>query len=62
MTHEPADDAVEEIASSLTRRAVELWGAERAEALTEAIDETARNIWLISQDPPPADEEPAFYL
>ena len=50
------------IASSLTDRAVSLWGPERAEELRDLIKETAQRVWLISQDPPPADEEPGFYL
>ena len=50
------------IAGSLTDRAVALWGPERAEELQNLIQETAQRVWLISQDPPPANEEPGFYL
>ena len=52
----------EEIVSSLKRRASELWGQERAQALLPVVEETATVIWRISQDLPPADEEPGFYF
>jgi hypothetical protein len=52
----------EEIVASLERRAVDLWGRARAEAIRPIIEQTAGHIWRISQDPPPADEEPGFYL
>jgi len=59
---ENAADAIAEIAASLQRRASELWGPDRAEALQPVIERTALHIWRVSQDPVPADEEPAFYL
>ena len=52
----------EEIAGSLEKRAAELWGSDRARALGPVIEVTANNIWQISQDPPPPDEEPGFYF
>ena len=52
----------EEIVSSLKQRASELWGEERALALLPVVEQTAGVIWQISQDPPPADEEPGFYF
>lgn len=52
----------EDIALSLERRSVELWGEARASALRTVIAEVAANIYRISQDPPPADEEPGFYF
>ena len=50
------------IADSLADRALALWGPERVEELRDLIQETAQRVWLISQDPPPAQEEPGFYL
>ena len=52
----------DEITASLTARAAELWGRERAAALRVVIEQTAANILQISLDPAPADEEPGFYF
>ena len=52
----------EDIVRSLTERAVAMWGEERVRALKATIETTAEHIWQISQDPPPSDEEPAFYF
>ena len=52
----------EDIVRSLTERAAAMWGEERATALEATIETTAEHIWQISQDPPPSDEEPAFYF
>lgn len=52
----------EEIVNSLKQRATELWGRERARAIDSTIEQVASNIWQISQDLPPADEEPGFYF
>ena len=57
---EAEETAISEIESSLQRRANELWGADRAEALGPVIAETARHIWLVTKDPPPHGDEPAF--
>ena len=57
-----AQPSPDSIAGTLSDRAVALWGSERAEELRDLIQETAQRVWLISQDPPPADEEPGFYL
>lgn len=52
----------EEIERSLKARAVELWGRRRADRIRATLEQTATNIWRISQDPPPSDEEPGFYF
>ncbi len=52
---------IAEVAVSLERRAVELWGEERTAAIQGAIADAARAIWLVESDPAPADEEPAQY-
>ena len=62
MSKERPMGSKEEIVASLKRRATELWGPERAEAIEATIERTAGHIWQVSQDPPPADEEPGFYL
>ena len=51
-----------EIARSLGERAVELWGRERAGEIGPTIEQTAGQIWLISQNLPLSDEEPGFYF
>ena len=62
MPGQDEEEAVVEIAASLRRRALELWGAERAKALGTMIEEMAQRIWLVSQAAPPAEVAPAFYL
>ena len=62
MSEQQEEEAPAEIAESLRRRAVDLWGPDRAEALTSVIEETAQRIFRISRDPPAADEEPRFYM
>ena len=52
----------EDIARSLEQRAAQLWGPEGVEALRPVIEEVASNIFRVSQDPPPPDEEPGFYF
>ena len=51
-----------EVEAALTRRAVELWGEERAAEIEGTIEDAARSIWLVESSPPPPDEEPAQYL
>ena len=62
MTTYDAQPSPDLISGSLTDQARALWGPERTVQLRDLIQETARRVWLISQDPPPADEEPGFYL
>ena len=52
----------EEIASSLHARAEELWGPRRASELQKLLNQTAENVWQISQHPPDDEEEPGFYF
>ena len=51
-----------DVAVSLRRRAVELWGEERAAEIKGTIEDAAKSIWLVESNPPPPDEEPAQYL
>ena len=51
-----------EVEAALRRRAVELWGEERAAEIEGTIEDAARSIWLVESNPPPSDEEPAQYL
>ena len=51
-----------DVAASLRRRAVELWGEERAAEIEGTIEDAAKSIWLVESNPPPPDEEPAQYL
>ena len=43
-------------------KATERWGPERAEANKDMIHDVARCLWLVSQSPPPLEEEPGFFL
>ncbi len=52
----------EQLIRSLQQRATELWGTKRAETLRSTIEQTATNLVRVADDPPPADEEPGFYL
>ena len=54
--------SLEDITRSLEQRAAELWGPERVEALRPLIEGVAANVFRVSQDPPPPDEEPGFYF
>lgn len=54
--------SLEEIERTLKERATTLWGSERAAELGALVEATARRVWQVSQDPPPADEEPGFYF
>ena len=55
----PSED---QIVSALTRRAVELWGAQRARSIQRTIAQAAGNVRRLADDLPDAAEEPAFYL
>ena len=58
----PANAAsVEDVAASLWRRAADLWGAERASALGHVVDNTAEDVWAVSQVTLSDSDEPAFY-
>lgn len=51
-----------EIVESLKRRARELWGVERAEAIQDIIEQTAEHVHRVFEDLPTKDEEPGFYF
>ena len=52
----------QEVVESLTRRAVELWGSERAKQMETNLRLTARQISKLASDLPPPNEEPGFYF
>ena len=62
MLSQPTEEPLKQISESLDRRATELWGMERAEALAGLIHEVAKRMLVISQDLPQLDEEPRFYI
>ncbi len=59
---EGKQDGYSEVAASLRRRAVELWGEERAAEIGGTIEDAARSIWLVESNAPPEGQEPAQYL
>lgn len=55
----PEDEARRELSEAAAQR----WGRERLPALDRTIEQTARWLWLVSQEPlDPLDEEPDFVL
>ena len=52
----------EEILKELSAKATEFWGQERAEALRAVLEESAANLWLLAQNLPDVEQEPAFFL
>ena len=59
---EGKQDGYADVEAALRRRAVELWGEERAAEIEGTIEDAARSIWLVESNPPPADQEPAQYV
>ncbi len=55
-------DGYAKVEAALRRRAVELWGEERAAEIEGTIEDAARSIRLVESNPPPPGEEPAQYL
>ena len=52
----------DEIARELYAKATELYGEQRAEAIRATLEEAAEHLWVISQNLPDKEEEPAFFL
>ena len=52
----------EELSQELIARATEVLGPERAEAIRITLLDSAANLWLVSQNLPYREEEPAFFL
>ena len=52
----------QDIAQELFAKATELYGARRAEAIRATLDEAAEYMWVISQNLPDKEQEPAFFL
>lgn len=52
----------QDIARELYAKATELYGAQRAEAIRATLEEAAEHLWVISQNLPDKEEEPAFFL
>lgn len=50
------------VVSDLTRRAVELWGAQRARSIEQTIEQAAKNVRRLADDLPEFGDEPAFYF
>ena len=52
----------EEMARQLKGNAEAVWGKERAEAIGQALEDTAANLWLLCQNLPDREEWPGFYF
>lgn len=52
---------VEDVQEALRHVAAALLGEERAREMAAVLRQTAEHVWRIAKDPPPHDEEPAFY-
>ena len=52
----------QDIARELFTKATELYGTQRAEAIRATLDEAAEHVWVISQNLPDKEQEPAFFL
>ena len=62
MTAPEKESSRGEIARPLRRRAEEMWGRERAEAMSSVIDEVASNMWEVARRPSRPHEAPGFFL
>ena len=51
----------EEMAQELVSRATEVWGQERVEATRKVLEEMAGYLWVVAQNLPDREEEPAFF-
>lgn len=54
--------ARDQIARELVDKAAELWGRDRAEAVRPFLEGVADNLWIVRQNPPDPEQEPAFFL
>jgi hypothetical protein len=52
----------EQIARELFAKATEMYGAQRAQAIRASLEEVAEHLWVISQNLPHREQEPAFFL
>ena len=62
MAHTDQNASLEEFAREFMAKAAQRWGPDRAEAIKDKIDDVARCLWLVSENPPDLEEEPAFFL
>jgi hypothetical protein len=53
--------SIEEVTQELIQQAAKLWGLERAEAMGETLEQTARNLLSVANNLPDKDIEPSFY-
>ena len=53
--------SLEQVLEELTRRAEEMWGAERAAALQGALQDTARQVWEVRSSVTEDEVEPGFF-
>ena len=52
----------EEIIAQLVQRAEAVWGPERAQAIHASLEEAGANLWILNQNLPQREEEPAFFF
>ena len=52
----------EEMSRELVAKAIDLWGEARAEAIRNPLETMAENLWVLAQNLPDLEQEPAFFL
>ena len=52
----------EEMSRELVAKAIDLWGEARAEAIRNSLETMAENLWVLGQNLPDLEQEPAFFL
>ena len=53
--------SIGDVTNELVEQAAALWGRERAEAIRESLEQTARHLLNITQNLPDQNVEPSFY-
>jgi hypothetical protein len=52
----------DDISGELVAKATELWGEGRAVAIRSTLDNVAESLWVLGQNLPDLEQEPAFFL
>ena len=52
----------EEIIAQLVEQSETVWGPERTKAIQASLEEAGANLWILNQNLPRQEEEPAFFF